>query len=105
MSVVYAVGAWTTLGSMFYLGRKKRKPLGTTLRQPSVGRPDGVIKAASLCRKYRVYSAKPLLRAIRYNGICLELPFQSSHVLLVYLKNLYKIPEGRSPRTVVYLKR
>ncbi|XP_044775001.1 small integral membrane protein 26 isoform X2 [Neomonachus schauinslandi] len=26
MSVVYAVGAWTTLGSMFYLGRKKRKP-------------------------------------------------------------------------------
>lgn len=60
MSVVYAVGAWTMLGSLFYLGRKKSKPPGTTLRQPSVGRPDGVIEAASLCRKHRVYSAKPV---------------------------------------------
>ncbi|XP_073756357.1 small integral membrane protein 26-like [Callorhinus ursinus] len=38
MSVVYAVGAWTTLGSMFYLGRKKRKPPGDEVEQKDVSR-------------------------------------------------------------------
>ncbi|XP_022350306.1 small integral membrane protein 26-like isoform X2 [Enhydra lutris kenyoni] len=35
MSVLYGLGAWTTLGSLFYLSRKNHKPPGTTLRQPS----------------------------------------------------------------------
>ncbi|KAM5304200.1 small integral membrane protein 26 [Glossophaga mutica] len=33
MSVVYALGAWTTLGSLIFFGRKKSKPLGGELEQ------------------------------------------------------------------------
>lgn len=43
MSAVYALGAWTLLGSLIFLGRKKSKVPGTVLRQPSVRRPQGVI--------------------------------------------------------------
>lgn len=59
MSGLYAVGAWTTLGSLIYLGRKKSKPPGTTLRRPSAGLSRGAVtEAASLRCKPRVYSAK-----------------------------------------------
>ncbi|XP_071077902.1 small integral membrane protein 26 [Desmodus rotundus] len=33
MSAVYALGAWTILGSLIFLGRKKSKPLGGELEQ------------------------------------------------------------------------
>ncbi|XP_034497250.1 small integral membrane protein 26 [Ailuropoda melanoleuca] len=38
MSVVYAVGAWTMLGSLFYLGRKKSKPPADEIEQKDVSR-------------------------------------------------------------------
>ncbi|XP_022264986.1 small integral membrane protein 26 isoform X5 [Canis lupus familiaris] len=38
MSGLYAVGAWTTLGSLIYLGRKKSKPPGDEVEQKDVSR-------------------------------------------------------------------
>ncbi|CAD7669704.1 unnamed protein product [Nyctereutes procyonoides] len=38
MSGLYAVGAWTTLGSFIYLGRKKSKSPGDEVEQKDVSR-------------------------------------------------------------------
>lgn len=64
MSVVYALGAWTVLGSLFFFGQKKSKPPGRALWQdPALGaRPSaGVPKGSSergVARKPQVYSAE-----------------------------------------------
>lgn len=56
MSVVYGLGAWTLLGSLFLWSQKKNKLPGTALRRdfprdtPScVGRILRVVQVASLC--------------------------------------------------------
>nr|XP_023481816.1 small integral membrane protein 26-like [Equus caballus] len=36
MSVVYALGAWTVLGSLFFFGQKKSKPPGDEVEQKDV---------------------------------------------------------------------
>ncbi|XP_032207404.1 small integral membrane protein 26 [Mustela erminea] len=38
MSVLYGLGAWTTVGSLFYLSRKKHKPPGDEVEQKDVPR-------------------------------------------------------------------
>lgn len=58
MSAVYALGAWTLLGSLFFLGGKKSKLSGTALWQDlSPGLPLSVGRTQGSYRRLRCASS------------------------------------------------
>lgn len=82
MSMLYGLGAWTLLGSLFLYNQRKSKPPGTALgrdlrgtRGLAWGVSGGVAEVASLCRAKRPGA---VLRAARYRGICQQRPFRAS---------------------------
>ena len=96
MSAVYALGAWTILGSLIFLGRKKSKPLGTVLRQDLP--PDRSLPWGVLGGHRSGFTVPPVPNTLQNLGTgdgCLEpfvvrisarnCIFKSSYLSLVYL--------------------
>ncbi|XP_030674934.1 small integral membrane protein 26-like [Nomascus leucogenys] len=54
MSVVYGVGTWTLVGSMFYFSRKMTKPSGDDVEQKDVSKSEGPSELSELPKGFYV---------------------------------------------------